>query len=505
METHRLASSPSAGFPWRLSLIAGFAAIVAVSLAFHEMWMDELNPWVIARDARSLKLLFFNMRFEPHPALWYLCLYALTRITHHPWAMQVLHGAIAIATAGLVAWFAPFRKRDVCLLVLGYFFVYEFAVISRGYALGMLLAFAACAHATSARPRIVVLAVLLGLLANTSAYGLIVAGAMAIALIPLARPSRPVTVIAAVLTFLVGVALSLWTLWPSPENTYGSDRHLSWSWLRFDDVGRLLGEGYVPVPRFDIAAVWNSSFLVEWTREIPVVGHYLPVAIGATILALALIHLRRRPALLAALLAGTLVMLGLIYVEYSGGYRHHGHVFVLLAIMMWLAAGTGAERRQTPAWFTAVLVLHLVAGGYLVADDLRHPFSDSAAVADYLDHLQPKLPVVVAQPTLLSYDGPALSAYFNERILYATRFGVVRGSYLEYDQAHARDASEIEIDDAIAAFSREEQTDVYVVVSHWHPGSLGEPLVVFQPTIEGDEGVTAVYRFDRSKVFAHSE
>jgi len=151
-------------------------------------------------------------------------------------------------------------------------------------------------------------------------------------------------------------------------------------------------------------------------------------------------------------------------------------------------------------------VLHVVAGGYLVLDEVRRPFSASTAVADYLNHLQPRLPVLIAQPNLLSYEGPPLSAYLDQRLLYATRFGVVRGSYLEYDQAHARDASEGEIDASIEAFAREEQSDVYVVVSHWHPGLLGTPLYVFpQSTIEGDEGNTAVYRFDRSRVPGHSE
>jgi hypothetical protein len=487
-------------------LIAGFAAIVAVSLIFHEMWMDELNPWVIARDARSLKLLFFNMRFEPHPALWYLCLFALTRITHHPWAMQILHGVIATGTAAIVVYCAPFRRRDVCLLVFGYYLIFEYAVISRGYALGVLAAFAACALATLARPRIVAVAVLLALLANTSAFGLIVAGAMAIALIPLARHARPLTAVTAAGIFVAGTAISLWTLLPSPENVYGSDRHLSWSWTRIDLVGRLLGQGYLPLPRFDIVSVWNSSLLVAATREIPVVGHFIPVAIGVAILTLGLIHLRRRPALVAALVTGTLVMLGLMYVEYSGGYRHHGHVFVLLVIMFWLAAGTSSRRQAAPAWFTALLVLHMVAGGYLVVDGLRRPFSASTTVAAYVNHLDPRLPVVVAQPNLLSYMGPTLSGYLDQRILYATRFGVVRGSYLEYDAAHARDASEDEIDQAIESFARETDSDVYVIVSHWHPGTLGPPLYVFpQPTIEGDEGATAIYRFDRSRLPGHSE
>ena len=50
-------------------LVALFALRATVVLARHEMWMDELNPWVIARDAHSLRQLLFNMRFEPHPGL----------------------------------------------------------------------------------------------------------------------------------------------------------------------------------------------------------------------------------------------------------------------------------------------------------------------------------------------------------------------------------------------------------------------------------------------------
>src|SRR5262245_59603931 len=48
-------------------VVALFATIAAVELAHHEMWLDELNPWDIARDARSLGELFYNARFEPHP------------------------------------------------------------------------------------------------------------------------------------------------------------------------------------------------------------------------------------------------------------------------------------------------------------------------------------------------------------------------------------------------------------------------------------------------------
>src|SRR5678816_2568959 len=116
--------------PERHLLVAMFALIATVVLARHEMWMDELNPWLIARDAHSLRELFFNMRFEPHPALWYLCLYEVTRVTSNPIA--------------IIAYRSPFRKIDVVLLAFSYYFVFEFCAISRGYALGVLLILIAC-------------------------------------------------------------------------------------------------------------------------------------------------------------------------------------------------------------------------------------------------------------------------------------------------------------------------------------------------------------------------
>src|SRR6478672_7860902 len=177
--------------PERHLLVALFALTATVVLARHEMWMDELNPWVIARDAHSLRGLFFNMRFEPHPALWYLCLYALTRITHNPIAMQILHGAIATASVAVLSYLSPFRRRDVWLIAFGYYFVFEYCAISRGYALGVLLLLLACPLATRPRPQPLPIAVLLALAANTSLYGVILACALTIAFAPaLYRQSR---------------------------------------------------------------------------------------------------------------------------------------------------------------------------------------------------------------------------------------------------------------------------------------------------------------------------
>lgn len=462
------------------------------------MWMDELNPWVIARDAHSLRELFFNMRFEPHPALWYLCLYALTRFTSNPIAMQVLHGAIATTSIALLSYFSPFRRRDVWLIAFGYYFVFEYCAISRGYALGVLLLLAACTLASRARPRPVVIALVLALAANTSAYGIIVACALAIAMAPrLYRASRAES-LASLALLSAAIYISLRTLIPQPGNVYGAERHLTFSWLQIDAVARLAADAYFPLPDIALPSPWNSNLIEAWTRLIPVAGHFVPPALAMTVLGGALFHLRRRWEISAALIAGTVVTLALIYVEYSGGYRHHGHLFVLALALFWIAAAT--SNIGAPKWLTPILVVNTLAGAYFVSADVLRPFSESKAVAEFLAGQGDRLPVVVAQPGLLSYQGPELSAYLRHRVYYASGGGLAKGSYLQYDTARLRGASADEIEREVDLLSRNAGSDVLVVTSHWDSAMLGEPI--FAPriaTIEGDERNTVVHRYVRRR------
>jgi len=492
--------------PWRQlltsphTLVILFAAVAATELAHHEMWLDELNPWDIARDAHSLRDLFYNMRFEPHPRLWYLCLFVLTRYTHNPAAMQLLHGVIGTASVALLAYCSPFRRRDAWLLAFGYYIVFEFCAISRGYSLGVLLALAACAAAAAPRPRLVLIAALLALVANTSLFGLIVASSLVIALLPQGRGRRLAELASAGAIVIAGVALSLWALMPSPESRFGRAWYLEPSPLRFDYVGGLLGSAYLPLPDFTSASPWNSSLLVDGGRYIPYVGHLTGAIVGGLILLLAIVHLRRQPSLVAALAAGTGAILALIYVEYSAGYRHHGHVFLLLLLMVWLHASRPGTSRGMPRWFTAVVATQVVAGLFFVGLDFERPFSASKDLAVFFQHEPELIPIVVAQPHFLSYVGPPLSGYLGHRIYYAVSGGVVRGSYLWYDNVRAKGASEDEIVTEISHFSRDLASDVFVVASHWESRRLGDRVAVFpRNTIEGDERGTTVYRFKKSE------
>jgi len=162
---------------------AAFLAFGAVTAWHHEMWRDEAQAWLIARDSHSVAELYRHLRYEGHPGLWHLALMPLARVFHGLGAMQALHLAVSSATAFLVTWRAPFHRAVRVLVVFGYFFAFEYSIICRNYAFGAFLLVAFCVLFPRRHARFLSLCGVLFLLAHTSVHALILDIAMVAALL----------------------------------------------------------------------------------------------------------------------------------------------------------------------------------------------------------------------------------------------------------------------------------------------------------------------------------
>ena len=91
-------------------IIVGFVGLGFVGIVNHEMWRDELQAWLIARDSSSIPELIRNLKTEGHPGLWHLCLYFLKHLTRDPVIMQLFHLLIATGAVVLFVKFSPFKK-----------------------------------------------------------------------------------------------------------------------------------------------------------------------------------------------------------------------------------------------------------------------------------------------------------------------------------------------------------------------------------------------------------
>ena len=360
--------------------IAGaFVLLVALGMARHEMWRDELQAWAIARASPSLPALFDNLRYEGHPALWHLLLWPLAHATASPVAMQVLHLAIVAAAGWLFLRWAPFPLPLRVLFLFSYLPLFEHGISSRNYALALPALWGACRLWTTEPRRWLALGACLALLANANPYAWLLAAAMTSVLaIEVVRTRRTPATLGFLALAGAGLAVALWQMLPAPDALYAGGFR-DWSAPRFyRTLGTVLA-AYLPFPDPTTVTPWNSALVLHapppptWTAALSP----LWLAAGWWLLA------ERRARTLFAI--GSAALLVFTYFVYIGWARHHGHHFLLFVACCWLAVSRPelpeASRRRLVCVFAALLVVHVATAAWLFGADLVRPFSGAKAAA----------------------------------------------------------------------------------------------------------------------------
>src|SRR5262249_5746082 len=244
------------------------------------------------------------------------------------------------------------------------------------------------------------LAVLLAFVANTSFYGLILATALALGIAASGRVSGRQAALAAVV-YVAAAVLAMATLYPKADHVFAREWHNMLEWNRVRATLSLIWAAYVPLPDFTSSAPWNSNLLFGASSFAQRARTTVSAILGAALFVIAVIALRRDRAALITYLTGSFAVLAFVYLKYTGGLRHHGHLFVLLLVAVWLTHSVRDDAGKTelapvpPAlavwpggWWNAVLVTLLLAqaaaGAYFAVEDFRKPFSVSKELADYV-------------------------------------------------------------------------------------------------------------------------
>lgn len=375
---------------WRLLAWAVCLALLALGTAWHEPWRDELQVWGVVRHAGDWGAILREAGLESHPPLWYALVWLVAQASWQPQAMQWLHFAVAAGTAALLLSERRFPLWLGLGLCLGYFLVYEYAVVCRNYGLAVLLAIAAVRLAARPRP----------------GWGL----ALCLALLPLANA------MSWLLTPWLCLGLGLFwrertaaggppgprpALWGAGLAMIGGAMILGYAFIREHPQMRSFQPGYhwgLSLERLHQVLVAMQMAWLPWHP--PGEGFWL-------------LHDERWPRLAASLLALALGLLALtrrwwlpcLYLAGATGYgtvfylkdlscvytRHAGFVFLAwLLCLCWqqllpaLAGETRWRRRLALGALLAVLALHLAGAVRPVCTDWRQPFSAARATAAWL-------------------------------------------------------------------------------------------------------------------------
>lgn len=368
--------------------ILSFAVLSLIGILRHEMWRDEVHAWMLVRESSSLVELWQNLQFEAHPALWHLCLYGLNALTDNPLVMQLFHWEIAVVNIILLNCYAPFRRSHKILLSFGYFFFYEYALLSRNYSLSVLFLFLFCAIYASRRLQRSrfyggALAIALIALANTTAFGLLLSFALAILLAfelwqtqkNLGQRLQSFLLPASLLGVgwglsLVQITRPLWQTSLSQGDARGEVLLASGAIadvssgllpptlaailpknLALEQMGaakRLaytlvqIWKAYVPIPPLGETNFWNRNFLVN--SELLDVSPSLPLGLGLGILlsgglfVWSVWRLRRSRLIQILYVTGVGLLYGFSFnFFWWGSQRHHGYLWLLFLACLWLS------------------------------------------------------------------------------------------------------------------------------------------------------------------------
>ena len=330
---------------YALGLTFLFLAVGAFTASHHEMWRDEIQAWLLARDSTSVFNLFAHLKYEGHPGLWHLCLMPLSRITDSPVIMQMLHLLITGVTVYLFVRYSPFNWFQKLLFCFGYLVLYEYAIVARNYALGLLLITVFCVLFKERYKRFIWVGCVLFLLAHTSVHALIVAIAIGIALCCeyvfsgrfLQSLSQEIETIENKKTIWIGFALigigittAVLQLNPPPDTGFAVAWNFNYEAKRVNDIVKLISRAYLPVTR-PVLGFWGSNILTTYaffqTIQVPLCYFLILFSV--------LLFLKRPTALLTYLIS-TLGLLTFFYVKYHGSIRHHGFLFLTLLMCCWI-------------------------------------------------------------------------------------------------------------------------------------------------------------------------
>lgn len=162
-----------------LILFVGYLVFNGIMLVGHELWRDEANVWLIARDLTPLQL-FGEIRYQGHPCLWYLILMPFAKLGFPFKTISVLSFLVMALGAGIFTFKAPFHPLTKLICLISPIFSYYYPVIARNYCLIalLLLLLAYCYPERNEKP--LFYGLLLGLLVQADTIALAAAGLMSV-------------------------------------------------------------------------------------------------------------------------------------------------------------------------------------------------------------------------------------------------------------------------------------------------------------------------------------
>ncbi len=387
--------------------VLGICCYLFFKFSYHELWKDEWQAWMVARDLDWTALPAF-LFYEGHPALWYFYLKFWTLLPLGLEEATMLH--IAHSVPVLVVYFILFFRFNFSLLLrialfFSYFLFFEYGIVDRGYVFVILLGSIAVLLMRQPKQGSTALAISLFALCQTEVYGLIMGGALMLYLLlghyfktrNLSSLFRSPELVRPAAGLLLGVLVFTATVYPRGEKDELSRAYLDQPFSS-EVAAKAFQGGFANtyciglLPDTNISGVSPAGLLLSF----------------AVLIALAWFFWADKRLLLAFGAFSLVLYLFLISI-YTGGVRQWGMAFVffVLCLQLWTYSNPKFKLYQhlILGLFLACQLWH---SGRALLKDYRHPFSNSISAGTFI---RDKVPANVPIVAINKFEAAPVSGY----------------------------------------------------------------------------------------------
>ncbi|MBA3662763.1 MAG: hypothetical protein H0W61_00955 [Bacteroidetes bacterium] len=401
-------------------ITACYFIVGLIGISNHEVWLDEAHHFLIAKESTSLSDLFERIKYEGHPQLWSILLFFITRFTDSVFYMQLLNVFIMTSVCFLFLKNSRFPIFLNVMILCGYFFIYEYLVISRSYSLLMLALTLSFIHLTG-NPKAWKLYAALLFLSLTHIFGLIICTVICV-LFFLNQFEKPGSkkYFFGLLIIINGIVV--WSIKiPADHFLYHYDTDSIISYRRLSKTASMFAKGFLPLPDITDRLKWNSNFFTN-TLKLP------GIIAGLFAFLIPLYFFRKERKLLLFYFISTSLNLWFMHISpVIVGARYSGILFILFIYTSSFLLTKNSCRGAS--WYLIIIcTVHTISGFIMYTADIRNNFSNSKRVASYIEekHLQNKT-IIVSNFSA----APGISCYLHKKVYYAEQHGP--GSYCKWN------------------------------------------------------------------------
>lgn len=393
--------------PISIGLFIAFVGLYLYSkFTYHELWKDEWQAWLMARDMGWGELLG-SLYYEGHPGLWYVYLKVWSLFSNggnDELLIQLAHALLMVGVYALI-WFRfriPLWLK--VLILLSYYPFFEYGIVSRGYAFVMLIGFAivlllpkVLAKKKDVDSRnLKILAVLFFLFCQTEVYAVMMAGALLFYVFLEKKGFQNFSSILKGKTFptllwssVAGVIVFLISVFPRT-----SEDDLSRAYLSEPFSGEVFFKGF--------QGMFANTF---WIGSIPDTNVFGVNSLGLIFSLLViggLIYLYwKEKNIVFTFLFFTIGYFVFLITIYTGGVRQWGTFFIFFLMLMQLFFSkknqSEAKLNLLQIGFLISIFLFQIRYTYMAMEkEINHPFSNAKMTAEFIQKEVPEQASIVA-------------------------------------------------------------------------------------------------------------